>query len=180
VASNHCVRSQSHCLSPSTGTCNSIRGSCVLPHPRVSVALNLGICSWFFCIGFLLSIPQSATPSNHGDHDQCPSFSSSLVHTSEIAHPATFCITGKSNIHALLHSCFHQSLRYAHSKLSINLIYHTAAILFCYVELYAQCSNESLPTMVMTVSTVIPRLTSDPGNEFFGQRRFFSLFFGLG
>jgi len=32
----------------------------------------------------------------------------------------------------------------------------------------------------MSVCTVIPRLTSDPANEFFGQRRFFSLFFGLG
>ena len=29
-------------------------------------------------------------------------------------------------------------------------------------------------------STVIPRLTSDPANEFFGKRRFFSLFFGIG
>ena len=30
------------------------------------------------------------------------------------------------------------------------------------------------------IYAVIPRLTSDPANEFFGQRRFFSLFFGLG
>ena len=29
-------------------------------------------------------------------------------------------------------------------------------------------------------STVIPRLTSDPANEFFGWRRFLPLFFGLG
>jgi len=28
--------------------------------------------------------------------------------------------------------------------------------------------------------TVIPRLTSDPANELFGERKFFSLFFGLG
>jgi len=30
------------------------------------------------------------------------------------------------------------------------------------------------------VTTVIPRLTSDPANEFFGKRRFFRCFFGLG
>jgi len=85
-----------------------------------------------------------ATLSNHGDHDQCPSFLSSLVHTLWIAHPSTFHITGNHNIHALHHICFHQSLLYPHSKLSFNLINHTAAILFCYVELYAKCSNESL------------------------------------
>ena len=30
------------------------------------------------------------------------------------------------------------------------------------------------------ICTLIPRLTSDPANKFFGLQRFFSLFFGLG
>jgi hypothetical protein len=135
---------QFQCWSSSTGTCDYIRGSCALHYPRVTVALNQEYVTDFSVLVFCFRIPQSATPSYHGDHDQCPSFTSSLVHALWIAHPATVCITGNCNIHALLHVCFHQSLLYSHSELSINLINHTAAILFCYVKLYAQCSNESL------------------------------------
>ena len=42
------------------------------------------------------------------------------------------------------------------------------------------CGGECGMGMRFPSSTVIPRLMSDPANEFFGYRRFFSLFFGLG